>query len=155
MVKILWSETLQKNNTSLSSRMDSPSLSELESMKKQLLVQLQESNSNADASSKNNSLNTKAKSDVLPPSNEGTPESNRTRPNGANTSCGSIKSIDFGTPVLQSTSPYSKLPASEKFSKNICDLMHFENLPDSTGKYEQMTGVLQKVRTTLAKLHRE
>lgn len=90
-----------------------------------------------------------------PPSNEITPESNRIRQNGINTSYGSVKSIDFGTPVLQSTSPYNKLPPSEKFSKNICNLINFENLPDSTGKYEQMTGVLQKVRHTLAKLHQE
>lgn len=92
----------------------------------------------------------------MPPlSNEITPESNRIRQNGINTSYGSVKSIDFGTPVLQSTSPYNKLPPSEKFSKNICNLINFENLPDSTGKYEQMTGVLQKVRHTLAKLHQE
>lgn len=70
-----------------------------------------------------------------------------------NTSQTSIKSVHFGTPVLTSTSPYNKLPSSEKFSKNICDVINFENLPDATGKYEQMTGVLQKVRNTMAKLH--
>ena len=117
-------------------------------MKKQLLVELQESNSNSNISSKSNSSNSVLKSNG--PSNEVTPESNRIRQNGLNTSRGSIKSIDLGTPVLQSTSPYSKLPSSEKFSKNICSVINFENLPDSTGKYEQMTGVLQKVRNTLA-----
>lgn len=67
----------------------------------------------------------------------------------------SVKSIHLGTPILPSTSPYSKLPSSEKFSKDICDVINFENLPDSTGKYEQMSGVLQKVRSTLAKLHQQ
>lgn len=67
----------------------------------------------------------------------------------------SIKSVHLGTPVLSSASPYNKLPSSEKFSQNISDVINFENLPDSTGKYEQMTGVLQKVRSTLARLNQE
>lgn len=122
-------------------------------MKKQLLVELQESN--LDIPLKSNSSNSVPKSDILPSSNETTPESNHIRQNELNTSHGSVKSIDLGTPVLQSTSPYNKLPSSEKFSKNICNVINYENLPDSTGKYEQMTGVLQKVRNTLAKLNQE
>ncbi|XP_017886151.2 zinc finger CCHC domain-containing protein 8 homolog isoform X1 [Ceratina calcarata] len=131
-------------------RTSSPSLNELEDMKQQLLVELQESNSGSEKT--NSSV---SKSDMPPPSNEVTPVSNRIRPNGANMSQGSVKSVDLGTPVLQSTSPYNKLPSSEKFSKDICDIINFENLPDSTGKYEQMTGVLQKVRNTMAKLQQE
>ncbi|XP_012528725.2 zinc finger CCHC domain-containing protein 8 homolog [Monomorium pharaonis] len=71
------------------------------------------------------------------------------------TSQASVKSIHLGTPLLPSTSPYSKLPSSEKFSRDICDVINFENLPDSTGKYEQMTGVLQKVRSTMARLYQQ
>jgi len=71
------------------------------------------------------------------------------------TSQASVKSIHLGTPILPSTSPYSKLPSSEKFSKDICNVINFENLPDSTGKYEQMSGVLQKVRSTMARLHQQ
>ncbi|XP_011634594.1 zinc finger CCHC domain-containing protein 8 homolog [Pogonomyrmex barbatus] len=66
-----------------------------------------------------------------------------------------VKSVYLGTPILPSTSPYNKLPSSEKFSRDICDVINFENLPDSTGKYEQMTGVLQKVRNTMAKLQQQ
>ncbi|KZC13326.1 PREDICTED: zinc finger CCHC domain-containing protein 8 homolog isoform X2 [Dufourea novaeangliae] len=143
-----------ENSASPLSRPNSPSLCDLENMKKRLLVELQESNSpsNSDDLSKNNSADSMSKQKMPPPSNEVTPESNRTRRNTMNSSQGSIKSIDLGTPILQSTSPYNRLPSSEKFSKNICDVINFENLPDSTGKYEQMTGVLQKVRDTLAKL---
>lgn len=65
----------------------------------------------------------------------------------------SVKSVHLGTPILTSSSPYNKLPSSEKFSKDICDVINFENLPDSMGKYEQMSGVLQKVRNTMAKLN--
>ncbi|XP_011873992.1 PREDICTED: zinc finger CCHC domain-containing protein 8 homolog isoform X2 [Vollenhovia emeryi] len=67
----------------------------------------------------------------------------------------SVKSVHLGTPILSSTSPYSKLPSSEKFSKDICDVINFENLPDSTGKYEQMSGVLRKVRSTMTRLHQQ
>ncbi|KOC67185.1 Zinc finger CCHC domain-containing protein 8 like protein [Habropoda laboriosa] len=149
-----FSESLE-DSASPSSRANSPSLSELENIKKRLLVELQESNSNSDVSSKSNLSNSVPKSDMPPFNTETTPESNRIQQNEANTSCGSIKSVDLGTPVLQSTSPYSKLPSSDKFSKNICDIINFENLPDSTGKYKQMTGVLRKVRNTMAKLQQE
>lgn len=88
------------------------------------------------------------------------PQSNSTpiRPisqKSSNTNQVSVKSVHLGTPILPSTSPYSKLPSSEKFSKDICDVINFENLPDSTGKYEQMSGVLQKVRSTMARLHEQ
>lgn len=64
-------------------------------------------------------------------------------------------SVTVGTPIIKSISPFSKLPCPEKFSKNICDVINFENLPDSTGKYDQMIGVLQKVRNTLAELNKD
>ncbi|XP_032684036.1 zinc finger CCHC domain-containing protein 8 homolog [Odontomachus brunneus] len=130
------------------SRANSPSLSELESMKEQLLVELEETSSqpNPDASVKNN-LNITSEDNI---------QLNRspTLQKSLNMSQNSVKSVDLGTPILESTSPYNKLPSSEKFSKNICNVLNFENLPDSTGKYEQMTGVLQKVRDTMARIHR-
>lgn len=138
------------------SRANSPSLSDLESIKKQLLVELEDSSSqsNPGTPARCNPLNPSTKTEVV-----STPNNNTSQPihvedvqSTLNTSQGSVKSVDLGTPVLQSMSPYNKLPSSEKFSKNICDVINFENLPDSTGKYEQMTGVLQKVRDTLAKL---
>ncbi|KAL7302986.1 hypothetical protein TKK_0004212 [Trichogramma kaykai] len=63
--------------------------------------------------------------------------------------------VMLGTPILKSCSPYKRLPTAEKFSKDICDVINFENLPDSTGKYDQMVGVLEKVRRTVSKLHKE
>ncbi|KAG7208869.1 hypothetical protein KM043_015053 [Ampulex compressa] len=141
------------DSTSPSSRANSPSLSDLECMKTQLLVELEDSSSqsNPDTPLKSSSVNSSIKSEMPPPSTDVTPETNRCR-SVLNTSHGSVKSVDLGTPILQSTSPYSKLPPSDKFSKNICDVINFENLPDATGKYEQMTEILQKVRNTLAKL---
>lgn len=60
-----------------------------------------------------------------------------------------VKTSSFGTPILKSASPYSKLPKPDNFSQNISPVINFENLPNATGKYEQMTGILQKVRTAL------
>ncbi|KAG8331505.1 Zinc finger CCHC domain-containing protein 8 [Homalodisca vitripennis] len=66
---------------------------------------------------------------------------------------GKIKSVDFGTPILKSVSPYARLPSADKFSVNICDVINYENLPDSTGKYEKMSGLIRKVRTKLSKIN--
>lgn len=63
-----------------------------------------------------------------------------------------VKKTCFGTPVLKSASPFSRLPKPENFSQDVSPVINFENLPNSTGKYEQMTGVLQKVRTALKSL---
>lgn len=65
---------------------------------------------------------------------------------------GKIKSVDLGTPILKSVSPYSNLPSSSRFSQNICDVINFENLPDSVGTYEKMSGILRKVRSTISRI---
>lgn len=56
-----------------------------------------------------------------------------------------------GTPILESFSPFSKLPKGDSWSVGVSDVINFENLPDSTGKYEQMKDVLSKVRKCLNK----
>lgn len=65
-----------------------------------------------------------------------------------------IKTSMFGTPVLKTNSPYSTLPAADNFMKGVSPVIDFENLPNSTGKYENMSGVLQKVRNTLKNLQK-
>lgn len=59
---------------------------------------------------------------------------------------GVTKNLDLGTPILKSVSPFSKLPAREQFSVNVSDVINFENLPNSTGKYETMTHLITKIR---------
>ncbi|CAH0556094.1 unnamed protein product [Brassicogethes aeneus] len=63
-----------------------------------------------------------------------------------------VLDTSYGTPILKSSSPYVRLPNADNFSKDVSPVINFENLPNSTGKYEQMTGVIQKVRTTLKTL---
>ncbi|KAM7346139.1 zinc finger CCHC domain-containing protein 8 homolog [Cochliomyia hominivorax] len=65
-----------------------------------------------------------------------------------------IKESFMGTPVLK-FSPYDNLPKGDNFKVGVSDVINFENLPDSTGKYEQMKGVLKKVRNCLNKLQSE
>lgn len=59
---------------------------------------------------------------------------------------GHVKGTLFGTPVMNIASSYLKLPTDDKFAKDICDVINFENLPNSTGKYKQISALLKKVK---------
>lgn len=60
-----------------------------------------------------------------------------------------------GTPVIKGVSPFSNLPKSEKWREGVTDVMDFENLPESIGKYEKMRTLLGKVRTKVQKIQYE
>ncbi|XP_028143753.1 zinc finger CCHC domain-containing protein 8 homolog [Diabrotica virgifera virgifera] len=62
---------------------------------------------------------------------------------------------NFGTPILKSCSPYSILPNPDNFMKDVSPVINFENLPNSTGTYEKMVGLLQKVRSTMKKIPKD
>ena len=68
---------------------------------------------------------------------------------------GHVESTVLGVPVLPSFTPFNKLPSGEHFSKGVCDVIAFENLAESTGKYETMKVLIGKVRGTLKKLNQE
>lgn len=53
---------------------------------------------------------------------------------------------EYGTPIIGSVTNYTKLPSDDKFAKDICDVINFENLPNSTGKYKQISTLLKKVK---------
>lgn len=76
-------------------------------------------------------------------------------PRSSISTLGQVKSVDLGTPILQHASPYSCLPNPEKFSRDICDVINFENLPNSTGKYEKMSNLIRKVRTVVTRMQQE
>lgn len=146
------SNTSLVSDTSFSSIMATPSTS------RRLNQDSVRSNLQSSDTSFKNDINTSISSNTS--ISDKTPQSNstpiRSTPHRSlNTSQTSVRSVHLGTPILPSTSPYNKLPSSEKFSKDICDVINFENLPDSTGKYEQMSGVLQKVRSTMTRLQQE
>ncbi|XP_028179288.1 zinc finger CCHC domain-containing protein 8 homolog [Ostrinia furnacalis] len=65
---------------------------------------------------------------------------------------GNVKTTLYGTPVINVASPYLKLPSDDKFAKDICDVINFENLPNSTGKYKQISSILKKVKTQVDRI---
>merc|ERR1712198_766794 len=67
----------------------------------------------------------------------------------ASSSAGTVKSRDEGTPIVSSYSPFTSLPDSSKWTTMTTDHIFFENLPDSTRKYEQFKEVLKKCRKRL------
>lgn len=77
-----------------------------------------------------------------------------TIPNGINRKTGEVPigtstDVHMGTPILKFT-PYESLPQNDNFKVGVSDVINFENLSNSTGKYVQMQKVLQKVRTIVS-----
>ena len=56
------------------------------------------------------------------------------------------KTIDTGTPIVQTFSPFSTLPSQDKWTTNTTDHIMFENLPDSTGKWDEMSDLIKSIR---------
>lgn len=67
----------------------------------------------------------------------------------------SSKATVRGTPVIQGISPYNNLPNCEKWATGVTDMLDFENLPESVGKYEKMRTLLGKVRAEVKKIQYE
>lgn len=65
---------------------------------------------------------------------------------------GQVKETQYGTPVMNIASSYLKLPTDEKFAKDICDVINFENLPNSTGKYKKISALLRKVKNEVDRI---
>lgn len=66
------------------------------------------------------------------------------------------KLLAMGTPVSIRYSPYNTLPPRDKFAQNGCfgtmgELELYENLPNSTGAFQKMRSLLQKVRKVFNK----
>jgi zinc finger CCHC domain-containing protein 8 len=57
-----------------------------------------------------------------------------------------VLSVDAGTPICTLYSPFPNLPAQAKWATNTTDHIMFENLPESTGKYENIRGIITKIR---------
>merc|ERR1712018_246907 len=59
---------------------------------------------------------------------------------------GVVTQTDPGTPILEMFSPFSQLPQYNNFGKNMTEHIAFENLPNATGNWDKMRGVLKGVR---------
>lgn len=59
----------------------------------------------------------------------------------------------FGTPIIKQVSPFTRLPTGEKWSVGVSEVIDFENLPEATGTYQKLTGLIQKVRTVVKRIN--
>lgn len=151
------SATNEEGSSVTNKRTCSPTLDYLEDRKQKLLAELKSGLCDVDSLSSSateeslnletsyNETNTNEIHSVEP----ATPTTNETT-----RTLDIIKESHMGTPVLH-FSPYEKLPAGDNFKIGVSDVINFENLPDSTGKYEQMKEVIKKVRNIVTKLHND
>jgi hypothetical protein len=123
------------------SRTESPSIEALKRRKQEILAEIGDSSVFLDTSDVNSTI---VDATVLEDSkNESTEDEPQQK----------VIKIDYGTPIFDSVTPFSKLPTNEQFSKGVSDVINFENLPDSTGKYEKMRSLITKVRECVAKIN--
>lgn len=153
-------EPMEDGECSNDSRSTSPNENELKETRKALLAEIAESSVFLDTSSINTTLdmtppNTSAASLNLSQLNATIIENseNENRDNCAKDITaaheereGFVDETIFGCPVLPSFSSFNTLPAGENFQQGVCDVIAFENLAESTGKYEKMKVLIEKVR---------
>merc|ERR1711971_1036467 len=58
---------------------------------------------------------------------------------------GDVTQTDPGTPICEMFSPFGKLPKYDNFGKDMTEHIAFENLPNATGNWDKMRGVLKGV----------
>ncbi|XP_011205559.2 zinc finger CCHC domain-containing protein 8 homolog [Bactrocera dorsalis] len=153
------SATNEESSSVANERTCSPTLDYLEERKQKLLAELKSGLCDIDSLSSSSATE---ESLALETSNNETKASQISKPTNTNEihtveptpTLDIIKESHMGTPVLH-FSPYEKLPAGDNFKVGVSDVINFENLPDSTGKYEQMKEVIKKVRNIVTKLHND
>lgn len=150
---------MEDGELSNDSRSRSPDAEVLIQQRKNLLAEIAESSVFLDTSSINSSLNITEANESLQINNQLNDtlienSENENRDNSAKDSAtvaespgmGFVDQTIFGCPVLPSFTPFNSLPAGENFQEGVCDVINFENLAESTGKYEKMKKLITKVR---------
>ncbi|XP_037715539.1 zinc finger CCHC domain-containing protein 8 homolog [Drosophila subpulchrella] len=133
-----------------STRSPSPSLDDLKAQQEKLLQQL-DCNTSLDTSANES----KSQTDLDDTSEISEPAVNSKHIERSQSAPSTpFKASYEGTPLLK-FSVYDRLPVGENFKVGVSDVINFENLPDSTGKYEQMKGLLKNVREKMVKLQNE
>lgn len=152
-------ETPEDGELSNESAPKSPDVDSLRQTRQALLSEIAESSVFLDTASINTSVNITTANSSLASLNhsqlnetiiENSENENRdnsvkeTAPQEVRT--GYVDTTVLGCPVLPSFTPFSTLPDGEKFQEGVCDVIAFENLAESTGKYEKMKELINKVR---------
>ncbi|KAL5016700.1 hypothetical protein ScPMuIL_006289 [Solemya velum] len=57
---------------------------------------------------------------------------------------------EYGTPIVKRKDSYDSLPVTSNFGVGITDHLNFENLPDSTGSFLRLRGLIGKIRSKVS-----
>ena len=125
---------------------DSSSLQELERKQHELLKQLE---------NENDVVIDELIENVSSPVAVGEPvEDSEDKPKGESPiPTGIAVESHYGTPLLKQVSPFDRTPDSDKWAVGVTDVIDFENLPNSIGKYKKMRGLISKVRTVVQRIN--
>ena len=77
--------------------------------------------------------------------------------NGKNKTHRRAKSKGFvlGAVIPDSITHFTALPDADKWTVDVTDHILFENLPDALGTWDNMRGIMKKVRSKISRLHAE
>lgn len=138
---------------------NSVTLNDLELQKRELLVALADANteqnsieSPTESNSNSNGISTSAEVNSVEISSEQV-KSRSVTPTDDQSTLGQSKETLAGTPLLKCVSPYQTLPKGNKWSVGVSDVIDFENLPDATGTYKKLSGILGKVRNVVKEIN--
>lgn len=136
---------------------ESPSMSDLQRQKRALLQALAESGDTSLNDSLLNDMLDKTIDNNSPPDSSIANKTPMAQPRLSNvndsTPLGTTISVVTGTPLLKTSSPYGKLPDGSNWSVGVSDVIDFENLPDATGTYDKLSGLIRKVRTVVSRIN--
>lgn len=62
---------------------------------------------------------------------------------------------EYGTPIVKRKDSYDALPVTSNFGVGITDHLNFENLPDSTGSFLRLRGLISKIRSKVSTKKKE
>lgn len=129
-------------------------LTDLEEQKQKLMQALANANHNSNSSSNGlatvdaNPPNDESALDVTVPNDECSEVDSPSTP-----LAGRSREVVVGTPLLKAVSPFASLPSGDKWSAGVSGVIDFENLPDATGTYKRLRGLISTVRTVVKQIN--
>lgn len=140
-------EPIEDGELSNDSRSESPDENELRRKRESLLAEIEESSAPLETSSTYSSSSPAINHNQIDATIiENSENENRDNQQSEGERTGEVDTTIFGCPVLPSFSPFDSLPDGGNFQEGVSGMIAFENLAESTGKYEKMKALIKKVR---------
>lgn len=138
----------------------SDTLTDLEAQKLKLLQALANANENSNSNS-NDSVSGTATAEAKPADDECALDVTAANENDERSVVDSpstpllrrAREVVDGTPLLKAVSPFASIPTGDKWSVGVSDVIDFENLPDATGTYKRLRGLISTVRTVVKQIN--